>query len=666
VIVVIAYQSAFALSHGTDRAFAALMIVRSGFRQCETAFWKGIEMKRALMTTTALSLAFSPMGGMPLSAQTVLMVGEQPVVCVADANSCPEEGLCITAVEGTCDGVQAFAAATEAVTAANAEADAARLAEEEAAIAAEAEASAVAEAEAAKAAELEAANAAEAEAAKLAEEEAAAAEAARVADEEAAKAAEAEAAKAAEDEAAKAAEAEATAAAEAAAAAEASAAAEAEAAKAAQDDAVKAAEAEAAKAAKDDAAKAAEAEAAKAAEAEKTAEPTTEATAEPTVAATEPAPEPVDAPTPTLEAVNMLEQLLVSPSEGAAEAPVAAAAADPTATAAEPTVETTTQITEADARSSTEEFSAKPVAVEGGKKSGLSDLEKVGLVALGALVVGAILTNGDEVVSNSGDRVVVKSDSGDLRVLKDDDTLLRRPGSTVRTETFADGSTRTTLDREDGSQITTIRDASGRVLRRARIDASGLETLLIDDLTPVERIEVSTLPAPRPPLMISTSDGGGSLTAALADIQARENMRAYSLRQIREYREVRALAPTIDVDNITFASGSAAIEVTEAEKLAQLGKLIADVIRERPYELFLIEGHTDAVGSAGSNLALSDRRAETVALALTEYFGVPPENLVVQGYGEAELRIPTEADESRNRRVAVRLISPLMQTASLR
>ena len=58
------------------------------------------------------------------------------------------------------------------------------------------------------------------------------------------------------------------------------------------------------------------------------------------------------------------------------------------------------------------------------------------------------------------------------------------------------------------------------------------------------------------------------------------------------------------------------------------------------------------------NLALSDRRAESVALALTEYFDIPPENMVVQGYGETELRVDTQADERCNRRVEVRVITP--------
>ena len=110
-----------------------------------------------------------------------------------------------------------------------------------------------------------------------------------------------------------------------------------------------------------------------------------------------------------------------------------------------------------------------------------------------------------------------------------------------------------------------------------------------------------------------------------------------------------------------FRSGSSVIKASEARKLADFGRLIQQMLDQNPRNVFLIEGHTDAVGSAASNLTLSDRRAESVALALTEYFRIPPENMVVQGYGEAELRIATEAAEPRNRRAAVRLITPLME-----
>ncbi len=403
-----------------------------------------------------------------------------------------------------------------------------------------------------------------------------------------------------------------------------------------------------------------------------------EASAAATVTADAPAAAPVDAPVVSEEQVQVLSDLLASPDIagaaglGAAAALVGGAAGNAPAEAvpegegqSAPADVTVTTVTEADTRSSFEEFTAAPTAVEGGKRSGLSDLEKVGLVALGALVVGAALSGGREVVANTGDRVVVQNDQGEYQIYKDDDTLLRRPGSTVRTESYRDGSTRSIVLREDGTEVVTIRDASGRVLRRATYDQTGNEVILIDDMAPEEVIDVTTLPRPREDrVTISTRDGNAALKAALARSEAEQIGRSFSLRQIREIKEVRRLAATIDVENITFETNSAVIRTTEARKLADLGRVIREVLAVSPDEVFLIEGHTDAVGGSVPNLTLSDRRAESVALALTEYFGIPPENLVVQGYGESDLRVQTLTDEQLNRRVAVRVVSPLLRTAS--
>ena len=57
-------------------------------------------------------------------------------------------------------------------------------------------------------------------------------------------------------------------------------------------------------------------------------------------------------------------------------------------------------------------------------------------------------------------------------------------------------------------------------------------------------------------------------------------------------------------------------------------------IQRNPRKVFVVEGYTDAVGSDVDNLSLSDRRAEAVAVALTEQFQVPAENLATQGYGK--------------------------------
>ena len=639
-------------------------------------------MRRLLTTTTALSIALAPVNPWPLLAQTLTETGsivaeDGTVLCepTAEAPCLLEnygpEGLLVPEVDlevipETAPSEADAAAALEAEAAAAAEVEAAAAeAEAAAAAAAEVEAAAAAEAEAAAAAEAEAASAAEVEATAAAEAEAAAA-----AEAEAAVAAEASAAAAAEAEAAVAAEAEAAAAAagaEATATAEADAVAEAAAIEAAQEELIL-----------DPAGAIVDPSAGLAAE----------------VVEIDPDAIPVEVPVVTEAEVETLGELLATPEVldpaalGAAATLVPDAGQDAEAgtSSAEPpsdplpladiptspdaVTSVVTVLGDEDTRSSSEEFAAAPVAVAPGKKDRLSDLEKVGLFALGALAIGAIIKGANDredrqVVSNTGDRVVVLNPDGSYSVYKDDDTVLRRPGSTVRTETFSDGSTRTIVERADGTQVVTIRDATGRVLRRATYDATGREIVLIDDLAREVPVVISELPEPRPSrTQISAKDEDARLKARLAAIEASRSGRTFSLRQVREIPQVRALAATIDAGNVTFDSGSAAIRASEADELADLGSLMQDLLAENPAEMFLIEGHTDAVGRAAMNLALSDRRAESVALALSEYFDIPPENMVIQGYGEAELLIETEANERRNRRVAVRVITPLLHVAA--
>jgi outer membrane protein OmpA-like peptidoglycan-associated protein len=61
-----------------------------------------------------------------------------------------------------------------------------------------------------------------------------------------------------------------------------------------------------------------------------------------------------------------------------------------------------------------------------------------------------------------------------------------------------------------------------------------------------------------------------------------------------------------------------------------------------------------------ANLALSDQWAEAVATALTNVFGIAPENMETQGYDEQNLKVETQEPERENRRVAIRRITPLV------
>jgi outer membrane protein OmpA-like peptidoglycan-associated protein len=364
--------------------------------------------------------------------------------------------------------------------------------------------------------------------------------------------------------------------------------------------------------------------------------------------------------------------LPVQPDAATGEAPVAAAAsADVTAETPPDAVVSEEVVTEETARSSDEDFAnsvnqsaaAAPAGARAAQKDkGLSDGEKAILLGLGAVAVGAILSNNRKVQINSGDRVVVERPDGSYQIIKDDNALLRRPGSTVRTERFDDGSSRTTVTREDGSRIVTIRDAEYRVLRRVHVARDGTQTMLFDDTVAYEPVDVTRLPTRAPVIEVSPDWDEAALRAALSG-EARFD-RQFSLAQIRDIERVRALVPVIDLNAVTFETGSAAIRPDQAPALSRLGELMKSYIDENPREVFLIEGHTDAVGSAAANLALSDRRAESVALAMTEYFDVPPENMVVQGYGEAFLKVPTDAAERANRRASVRRITDLLRQAA--
>lgn len=329
------------------------------------------------------------------------------------------------------------------------------------------------------------------------------------------------------------------------------------------------------------------------------------------------------------------------------------------------------EVTEENSRSSSEDFAttmqeATSTEQQDARKDDSdddNDLTKAVLLGLGGVAVGAMLNNNRQVQLSTPDRVVVTRPDGTQELIKDDVALLRQPGSTVATENFEDGSSRTIVTRQDGSRVVTIRDADLRILRRTLVSADGTQTALIDETTAVDPVDVATLPQPAP----AYENAGGDMDeASLREALMREADvdRRFSLAQIRDISQVRSLVAPIDVNGITFDTNSAAIDADQAKSLTALGNVIRSAIEENPNEIFLIEGHTDTVGEDAANLALSDRRAESVALALTEYFQVAPENMVVQGYGEQSPKVAKEGDVRENRRVAVRRITGLLQTAA--
>ncbi len=108
-------------------------------------------------------------------------------------------------------------------------------------------------------------------------------------------------------------------------------------------------------------------------------------------------------------------------------------------------------------------------------------------------------------------------------------------------------------------------------------------------------------------------------------------------------------AGRVSTHGILFASGSDRIEGESTPTLKEIG----DMLTAHPDLKLLIEGHTDNVGDAASNQALSERRAAAVKQYLVVHFKVDAARLSTKGYGDTKPVDTNDTPEGRqnNRRV---------------
>jgi len=102
---------------------------------------------------------------------------------------------------------------------------------------------------------------------------------------------------------------------------------------------------------------------------------------------------------------------------------------------------------------------------------------------------------------------------------------------------------------------------------------------------------------------------------------------------------------------ILFATGKAELQPESRPVL----KEIAATLKEHEELKILIEGHTDNVGQAASNLSLSEARAAAVKAALVADFGIDGSRITTQGLGDTKPAVPNATPEGRaqNRRVEI-------------
>ena len=134
-----------------------------------------------------------------------------------------------------------------------------------------------------------------------------------------------------------------------------------------------------------------------------------------------------------------------------------------------------------------------------------------------------------------------------------------------------------------------------------------------------------------------------------------------TLVQFLQRPDLRRAAPSIEIQSINFDTASSLIRPDQFAKVQQIAQALATILNSDPAARFLIEGHTDAVGSDTSNLLLSQQRSEALRYALIANFGTPQHALFTAGFGEQDLLIPTQQAEWGNRRVTLRRIDQFLR-----
>jgi outer membrane protein OmpA-like peptidoglycan-associated protein len=242
-------------------------------------------------------------------------------------------------------------------------------------------------------------------------------------------------------------------------------------------------------------------------------------------------------------------------------------------------------------------------------------------------------------------------------------------------EDIGRGRTRETITRADGTKIVTVRDRYGDILQRSKILRNGKEILLStydpndndlnnwrdpgDDLPPLQL----NIPASQYILDADSADEA-DVTSFLEQPPVEKVRRIYTIDEVKRSARLRDSVRRLEIGGLTFDTGKATISRNQVGALSKVADAMQKLLDRDPGEVFLIEGHTDAVGSDVANLVLSDNRAATVARILTDFYDIPPENLVTQGYGERFLKVKTDAAEPLNRRVTIKRITPLISVAS--
>jgi outer membrane protein OmpA-like peptidoglycan-associated protein len=138
--------------------------------------------------------------------------------------------------------------------------------------------------------------------------------------------------------------------------------------------------------------------------------------------------------------------------------------------------------------------------------------------------------------------------------------------------------------------------------------------------------------------------------ASFVETLRNRKSRSLSMGEREEIADIASTKPNIDLD-IQFDYNSADIRTASMPSVQALGQALSNPSLKG--SVFVVAGHTDAIGGEAYNMGLSERRADTIKSYLISKFGIAGSDLVTVGYGKDKPKDANAPMDPINRRVQV-------------
>jgi len=203
--------------------------------------------------------------------------------------------------------------------------------------------------------------------------------------------------------------------------------------------------------------------------------------------------------------------------------------------------------------------------------------------------------------------------------------------------------------RQEADRARMMSQATAEDAERARLEAEAA----------MQREAASAMTAQQAMEEANQAKALAASSATAAELARREaelaSEQAQTLRRQLENLQLRQTESgvVVTLGDVLFETGETELRPEAQTSLVE----VVDLLQSEPEKKIRIEGHTDAVGDAATNMTLSEKRAQSVLDALVS-LGVDASRITSIGMGEDFPIATNETDEgrSKNRRVDVILL----------